>query len=93
MDIDTQTAFNALFTAVGLLGGWILNSLKSAVDGLQRQDQILADKVQHIEVLVAGQYVKRDAFDRVCDKLFTKMDEQTAGLSRIEEKLNGKADK
>ena len=53
---------------------------------LQAQDKELANKVSSIEVLVAGQYVKRDDMDRSMTALFAKLD-------RIEDKLDGKADK
>ena len=45
-----------------------------------------ADKVQHIEVLVAGTYVKRDDMEKLGGALFAKLD-------KIEAKLDGKADK
>lgn len=53
---------------------------------LKKVDCELADKVQHIEVLVAGSYVKREDFDRLASALFAKLD-------KIEEKLDRKADK
>lgn len=53
---------------------------------LQAQDKELANKVSSIEVLVAGQYVKRDDMDRSMTALFAKLD-------RIEDKLDSKADK
>lgn len=95
--MDFQVAFNIAVALAGFLGGWVLNSLKSAVDGLQRQDQQLADKVNAIEVLVAGQYVKRDDFEKFSDRIFTKLDalqrDQSSGIARIEDRLNGKADR
>ena len=95
--MDFQVAFNLAVGLAAFLGGWVLNSLKQSIDNLQRQDQALADKVQHIEVLVAGQYVKRDDFDRVCNKIFDKLDklgtEQAIGLDGIRQQLNGKADR
>ena len=50
------------------------------------QDQILADKVQAIELLVAGEYVKRDQLERMETALFKKLD-------KIEDLLSKKADK
>ena len=86
MEIDSQTIFNGLFTVLGILGGWVLNSIKQSIERLEREDATLSEKLQHIEVLVAGQYVRRDDFDKVCDKLFLKLD-------KIDLKLDGKADK
>ena len=53
---------------------------------LQQQDLKLADKVGNIEVLVAGQYVKRDDMNRDIAAMFAKLD-------RIEDKIDKKADK
>lgn len=84
--MDTQTAFNIVLSLVAFLGGWVLNSLRDSIRALQKTDGELADKVQRIEVLVAGTYVKRDDMDRLGAALFAKLD-------KIEAKLDGKADK
>lgn len=60
--------------------------LHESVRDLQEADKRLADKVSSIEVLVAGNYVKRDDFDKSVEAIFRKLD-------RIEDKLDGKADK
>ena len=46
----------------------------------------LAEKVNGIEILVAGNYVKKDDFDRFTDAIFSKLD-------KISDKLDNKADK
>jgi hypothetical protein len=84
--MDSQTAFNIVLSLVAFLGGWVLNSLRDSIRALQKTDSELADKVQRIEVLVAGTYVKRDDMDRLGAALFAKLD-------KIEAKLDGKADK
>ncbi len=84
--MDTQTAFNIVLSLVAFLGGWVLNSLRDSIKTLHQSDAELADKVQHIEVLVAGQYVKRDDLKELTTALFNKLD-------KIELKLDGKADK
>lgn len=84
--MEGQTYFNIAVGLIGGLGGWILNSLKSSIDALQKADSALTTKVQAIEVLVAGQYVKRDDMDKISDAIFAKLD-------RIETKLDRKADK
>ncbi len=84
--MDIQTLINVLFAMVGALGGWVLNNLKSSIDDLRKADSLLADKVQHIEVLVAGTYVKRDDMEKLGQALFSKLD-------KIEAKLDGKVDK
>ena len=84
--MDTQTLINVLFAIAGAMGGWILNNLKASIEALQKADTTLADKVQHIEVLVAGTYVKRDDLDKLSSALFHKLD-------KIESKLDNKQDK
>lgn len=81
-----QTIINILLAAVSALMGFFINAVWEAVKDLQRQDSELADKVASIEVLVAGEYVKKSSFDRTVDALFAKLD-------RIEAKLDRKQDK
>ena len=81
-----QTMFNIAITLIGFLGGWVLNSLKASMEALQKADHELTIKVQSVEVLVAGSYVKREDLDKLCTAIFTKLD-------RIEVKLDSKADK
>ncbi len=81
-----QSFFNIAIVLIGFLGGWVLNSLKSSIDALHKADTDLTAKVQSVEVLVAGQYVRRDDFDKVSSELFRKLD-------RIYDKLDDKADK
>lgn len=84
--MDSQTAFNIAVGLGGALSGWVLNSLRDSIRELHESDLALASKVQHIEVLVAGSYVKRDDLDKLTQALFSKLD-------KIELKLDNKADK
>lgn len=84
--MDFQVGFNVAIALVAFLGGWVLNSLRSSIDSLQKADTSLTTKVQAIEVLVAGTYVKRDDLDKVISALFVKLD-------KIESKIDSKADK
>jgi hypothetical protein len=84
--MDIQLAFNIAVALVAFLGGWVLNSLKDSINSLKKTDSELADKVQHIEVLVAGSYVRREDMDKLTEALFRKLD-------KIEAKLDLKADK
>lgn len=81
-----QVVVNWILGGVGGLMGFILNAVWQAVKDLQTADATLADKVQSIELLVAGSYVKRDDLDRLTMALFAKLD-------KIETKLDCKADK
>lgn len=73
-DMDNQTLINATFSIIAFLGGWVLNSLKESMKTLHDSDTALTTKVQAIEVLVAGSYVKRDDLDKLTHALFTKLD-------------------
>lgn len=81
-----QMIFNIAVGIAGALGGWWMKTMWEALKDLQSADRDLANKVASIEVLVAGQYVKRDELDRTMDALFKKLD-------RIEDKLDSKEDK
>jgi hypothetical protein len=50
----------------------------------------LTDKVNKIEVLVAGQYITRTEIEEICKALRGTME---AGFNRIFDKLDGKVDK
>lgn len=88
--MDAQTAFNILLGLSAFLGGWVLNSLRESIKSLQAADSQLADKVQHIEILVAGKYVQRDDMERLMDKLSSTLFNK---LDKIENKLDGKMDR
>ena len=81
-----QSLINTLIAMLGGLFGWILRILWTSVNDLQQQDKELAEKVNSIEVLVAGDYVRRDEFQGALARLFAKLDS-------IEQKIDKKADK
>jgi len=81
-----QMVFNGLFILVGVFGGYYMNSIKDSIKALQATDRDLIVKLQGIEVLVAGTYIKRDDFNDVIKALFAKLD-------KIDEKLDAKADR
>ena len=66
--------------------GFLLNAVWQAVKDLQRADNELTKRESEIEVLVAGNYVTRQEFDRVVQRLFAKLDS-------IDCKLDSKVDK
>lgn len=84
--IDTQSGFNAVVGLIAFLGAWVLNRLSTDIKALQAADTDLTRSVQHIELLVAGSYVKREDLDRLTLALFAKLD-------KIETKLDTKADR
>lgn len=81
-----QQLFNIVFVVAGALGGWWMKAIWESLKELQQADKSLAKEVSDLTVLVAGQYVKTETFDRTITALFQKLD-------RIEDKLDHKADK
>ena len=84
--MDFQDLFNVAMGFIMAIFGWFLRISWESMTSLQKQDRDLADKVARIEVLVAGEYVKKDEFDRAIQRLFDKLD-------HIEMKIDSKADK
>lgn len=84
--MEFQPAFDVVIAISGFLGGFILNAIWGNISDLTTADKLLVDKVNEIEVLVAGQYVKRDDLEKLTVALFTKLD-------KIDTKLDRKADK
>jgi hypothetical protein len=74
MNNEYQVFFDVAVGVVGVLGGWVLNTVWGAVKDLQEADKDLADKVAAIEVLVAGRYVTRDEFNSSLGQVFSKLD-------------------
>lgn len=84
--MDAQTAINIAIALLGTFGGWMLKFMHGAMRDLQQQNAQLTDKLQKVEVLVAGEYVKRSYFDNVSNELFRKLD-------GIAEQLRNKVDR
>lgn len=84
--MDSQDFINLALGAISFLGGWVVKNLQDSMKSLRDADERLTLKVQSIEVLVAGQYIKREDFDKTISALFTKLD-------KIESKLDMKANR
>lgn len=84
--MDTQTIINVLLGLVAFFGGVWVRGLSDSMKALQITDKELVEKVQNIEVLVAGKYVPREELKAFEEALFQKLD-------RIEAKIDKKADK
>lgn len=83
---DLQLLFDIAIGLVSFLGGYILFGLRESIKTLHEDDRLLTEKVQAIEVLVAGKYVTREDLQTMGTDLFNF-------LRRIEEKLDRKVDK
>ena len=81
-----QTIFNIAIAVAGFLGGWTLKVMWESLKDLQLADKILVEKVNTIEILIAGNYINKIDFDKIANAIFTKLD-------KIEDKLDRKVDK
>ena len=81
-----QSSLNWFFGLINLALGVLMKMIWDSYKDLKKTDKELADKVGNIEVLVAGQYVKREDFAQVTNQIFSKLD-------KILDKLDTKADK
>lgn len=84
--MDQQQLFNVMFALIGVLGGWWMKAMWEAIKSLEQADKALGNEVADLKVLVAGGYVRTEQFDSMAKAIFAKLD-------RIEDKLDGKADK
>ena len=84
--MDSQDFINLALGAISFLGGWVVKNLQDSMKSLQMTDEKLTEKVQAIEVLVAGQYIKREDFEKAIKTLFDKLD-------KIDAKLDSKVDR
>ena len=81
-----QNLFNIVIGVSGALSGWWMKAMWEGLKDLQKADQQLTHEVAQLQILVADQYMRREEFERTSQAIFVKLD-------RIEDKLDGKADK
>ena len=77
---------NSLAAIVVAAVSFVLRRIFEVLNNLQKRDMELVEKVNHIEVVLAGQYVSRQQFDSSMALVFEKLD-------KISEKLSQKADR
>lgn len=77
--MDTQYVIDALFGALLFMLTYWFNTVNKDVERL-------TDKVDNVEKLVLGDYIKKDEFVRVSNQLLYKMD-------AVYDKLDRKVDK
>jgi len=84
--VDAQLLINWVVGALGVLFGGVLKALWDAVRDLQEEDRKIAERVQSIDLLVAGKYVTREELERITNMMFKKLD-------YISDKLDSKLDR
>jgi len=64
-----QNFINTLIAVVGVLMGWVLKVIWEAITGIRAEGKTRDDRLNELEILVAGKYVTRDDFSIVISKL------------------------
>ncbi len=81
-----QTIINAIIGGFGAALAFILRVVWEGLRELQRADVEIATRVSEMQLLVAGNYVKKEDLESSVKALFAKLD-------KIEDKLDKKADR
>lgn len=84
--MNEQQIFNIGIALLSTLGGWMIRIIFESIKELQLRNTDLSQKLASVELVVAGQYAKKDDVDKLATALFSKLD-------RIEDKLDKKVDK
>jgi hypothetical protein len=77
-----QDVINLIISGVGGVLGWLLRIVWETQKQMQIENRELAEKVNSIEVLVAGQYVRRDELAGVLTRIDGKLDAISTKLDR-----------
>ena len=76
-----QMIFNIVFGALFTLFGAVIKAIWDGVKDLQKADKEITQKVAEIELLVAGDYARKDYVECKIDAVFAKLD-------KIEDKID-----
>ncbi|MDD5212550.1 MAG: hypothetical protein PHV62_09070 [Sulfuricurvum sp.] len=87
--MDWQQVANGLFVVVSFLGGILYRDIRSGMKEQESDLSKLATKIQGIEVLVAGDYVKKSDQDKLASALFKKLDQICEKLDRKVDRTHG----
>ena len=80
--MDWQWIANGAFAIAAFFGGVWFNRISKDVDDL-------TEKVGKVELLVVGDYVKKDEFQKTSDKLLDKMEQICNKLDRKADRTHG----
>lgn len=80
--MDYQVMFNIVLGGFSFLAGFLLNNIWQEMKSLQETDRKTIDRINSIEVLVAGNYISKQDFTHTMDKVFIKLDEISQTLTK-----------
>lgn len=69
-----QTLFNIAVGVAGALATWVLKSMTKRIDDVEQAEDLMKNKLQAIELLVAGSYVKQSDLEKFGQAVFRKLD-------------------
>ena len=81
-----QTTINWILGGTSALFGALFNIIWASIRDLQKSQNRTQFRLGEIEVLVAGDYLRKQEFEKFVDRVIVKLDS-------IDEKLDQKADK
>ena len=68
-----QIGFDIAIAIAGFFGGYILDSLRRSIDDMKTAEKELMSKMQTVEVLIAGSYVRRDELEKAMQPMLAKL--------------------
>jgi hypothetical protein len=89
----SQQLFNIAVAIAGALSGWWMKVMWESLKDLQDMDKDLSEKLSSIEVLVAGNYVKREDLSDLRKEMKDGFSQLNTSLTNMLDKIEKKADK
>lgn len=94
---SSQLIFNIMTFIAGGAVTWWVKTIWASVTKLQQEDAVLAEKVHQIELVVTGDYAKKDELLRMVEQFMKRMDVSDHKIEKrldsIDSKLDNKQDK
>lgn len=84
--LSLNDVLQVVLSLAAFFGGWLLKELFSRIEKLEAADRELAKSVNDLRVELPTNYTPKPEFTQLGDSIFQ-------ALRRIEDKLDGKADK
>ena len=69
--VDYQAAFNLAVLVIAGSGGWGMKMLYDAIKSLKQADKELGEKVQNLELSIAGSIATKEDTEKILDKIDT----------------------